>query len=83
MKEKKETDGDFTNHIYTQKNAKVDDMDAVNITVLHRHTSGEDISAPSLQMLRFVNKEDHITDRFDNIEDATLEFAASDFQYQR
>lgn len=78
---KTEEDGEFNKHTFTQENVKVDDIDGKNVTVLRHHKTGDDISAPSLQMLRFVNKEDRITDRFDNIEDATLEFAASDFQY--
>ena len=78
---KTEEDGEFNKHTFTQETVKVDDIDGKNVTVLRHHKTGDDISAPSLQMLRFVNKEDRITDRFDNIEDATLEFAASDFQY--
>lgn len=76
-----EADGDFTKYTFTFDHVNVDNVKGRNLTVLRYHTTGEDISAPSLQMLRFVNKEDRITDRFDNIGDATLEFAASDFQY--
>ncbi len=81
-----ETNGDFIDHTFTQENIKVDDMNGKNITMLHHKSSGDDMTAPSIQMLRFVqlpesgdNDNRLISDRITG--NGALEFVAGDMQY--
>ena len=74
-------DGDFKTHTFTQENIKVDDMAGKNVTVVRHKAKGDDITAPSIQMLRFITSDGQITDRIDDAGSGMLEFVAGDMQY--
>lgn len=80
-KEEHKQEGAFMKHTYTADNIQVDDLRGKNITQLLCQTSGEDITAPAIQMLRFVNGKQQVTDRFGTPADGTLQFSAGDFIY--
>lgn len=81
--EKKE--GEFVDYTFTLDNVKVDNISGRNVTVLHHKTSGTDITAPTIQMLRIVRPSDAesshgvISDRLKD--SGILEFVAADMQY--
>lgn len=88
-----QSSGDFIDETFTQENVKVDSLDGKNVTVVHRWAKGDDITAPSIQMLRFVSRQaaadndeetpnlsQVITDRL-NARDGWLELVAGDMQY--
>lgn len=90
---KKALDGDYTTYTYNMENASVAGMPARNETILRYLTNGEDYSAPTIQMLRFVNdptpsgmaspaavRREEITDR-GNSHSLVLEFSAGDLAY--
>lgn len=90
---KKALDGNYTTYTYKMENASVDGMPAHNETILRYLTNGEDYSAPTIQMLRFVNcplpsgmaapaavRCEEITDR-GNSNSLVLEFTAGDLAY--
>ena len=58
--------------------AMVDGKVGVNHTVIYCDASAEDREAPTLTMLNFRDREDNVTDRFDNPDDCILEFSAAD-----
>lgn len=83
-----QADGEFIDETFVQENVKVDEMEGKNVTIVHRLKSGSDITAPSVQMLRFVaapsqagsTSDGVITDRL-TAADGSLEFVAGDMQY--
>ncbi len=58
--------------------AMVDEREGLNHTVIRCDASAEDHEAPTLTMLNFRNREDVVTDRFDNPDDCIMEFSAAD-----
>ncbi len=90
-----QANGAFIDETFTQENVKVDEITGKNVTVVHRLASGSDYTAPSIQMLRFVQKNAEtspvatmapvssggvITDRV-SAAGGSLEFVAGDMQY--
>lgn len=67
--------------VYTNNNIMVDDMKGKNVTHIHNDWTLEDYTAPTLQMLWFKNNQGQITDRFETVDEAILEFAGGDFAY--
>lgn len=73
--------GEFTDFTFKQENVMVDEVSGQNLTVLHCKNKGADITAPSIQMLRFVDNKGKISDRVDDAQEGMLEFVAGDLQY--
>ncbi len=73
--------GDVVHHVITNSNVQVDNVAGYNITTLDYNTSRSDFVPPVLQMLRFVDTEGAITDRFNSGGDGYIELAAGDFDH--
>lgn len=73
-------EGSVLKGIITNPNVTVDGFDGSNTTIFTLNTKNSDLYPPVLQALRFVNNEGVITNRFENINDITLQFAAADFK---
>lgn len=89
VEKSQQSNGDFIDETFTQENVKVDSLKGKNLTVVHRLAKGEDITAPSVQMLRFVSRQADaasdadaqiITDRV-TATGGWLEMVAGDMQY--
>lgn len=65
--------------VFNDKNVGVDGLEGKNVTEIGYEKDGEDVWAPTLQMLHFQDSEGFITDRFETAKDGTLEFAGGDF----
>lgn len=81
LQQKKEENGDLVHHVITNSNVQVDNLAGYNRTELDYNTSRSDFVPPLLQMLRFVDTEGSITDRFTSGADGYIEFAAGDFKH--
>jgi len=76
------TDGTATcEYIITNTNIDVDGLSGHNTTTIYFDQSQDDRTPPSLEMLHFRSC-DGVTDRFAHAADGTMEFYASDFNYQ-
>lgn len=64
---------------FENDNCLVDGMETLNTTVVTVDTRTGDLEPPTLTYLSFRDKEDKMTDRFENGEDGVLEFTAVDF----
>ncbi|MBQ0115677.1 MAG: hypothetical protein KBT10_07390 [Bacteroidales bacterium] len=73
-------DGVITAHLVNE-NMMVDGLQGSNITDIYCDQHNEDWTAPTLQMLQFMDANGNITDRFDSAEGGTVEFAGGDFNY--
>ena len=75
-------DGVITAHFETT-NAVVDGLQGKNTTDVYYDQRKQDWTAPTLQMLRFVDTDGKIIDRFETADAGTLEFAGGDFNYNK
>ncbi|MBR1727865.1 MAG: hypothetical protein IJ724_14715 [Muribaculaceae bacterium] len=77
------TDGTGTcEYTVTNTNIDVDGIPGQNSTTVYFDQDLEDMTPPSLEMLHFKNSDGGVTDRFATADEGTMEFYASDFQYQ-
>lgn len=81
LQQNRDVQGDVVHHVIKNTNVQVDNLAGYNITTLDYNTSRSDFTPPILQMLRFVNAEGEITDRFDSGTGGYVEFAAGDFDH--
>jgi hypothetical protein len=62
-------------------NISVDGVSGENYMIVAYDENNEDLCAPTLQMLHFVNNDGTITTHFANADEGTLEFAGGDFNW--
>lgn len=65
--------------VLKDENVSVDGIAGKNVTEFSYEMSGEDVWAPTLQMLHFKDAEGNVNDRFVNASEGTIEFAGGDF----
>ena len=65
----------------TYTNVEVDGLPGHNTTTVYFDQNQEDMTPPAVEMLHF-RSEEGVTDRFATAADGTMEFYASDFNYQ-
>lgn len=65
--------------VLVDDNVTVDGIPGRNITEFSYEMTGDDVWAPTLQMLHFKDDEGYVNDRFVNASDGTIEFAGGDF----
>ena len=76
------TDGTATcEYTVNNTNIDVDGLSGHNTTTIYFDQNQEDMTPPSLEMLRFKNGESGVTDRFATAADGKIEIYASDFDY--
>ncbi len=66
---------------FRNDNIKVDGLQGKNVTEVSYDERNEDVTAPTLQMLIFKDKDGKVTDRFDNAADGNMYFSGGDFQW--
>lgn len=65
--------------ILTDNNVSVDGIPGKNVTEFGYDKIGDDVWAPTLQMLHFKDADGYVNDRFVNATDGVIEFAGGDF----
>ncbi len=66
---------------FRNDNIIVDGLQGKNVTEVSYDERNEDVTAPTLQMLIFKDKDGKVIDRFDNAADGTMYFSGGDFQW--
>lgn len=66
---------------FRNDNIMVDGLQGKNVTEVSYDERNEDVTAPTLQMLIFKDKDGKVIDRFDNAADGTMYFSGGDFQW--
>lgn len=67
--------------LFTNTNVVIDDIPGKNVAEVSFDMSKADHVPPTLQIVRFKDKDDNITDRYSKAEDGVIEFYAGDFTF--
>ncbi|MBD5355473.1 MAG: T9SS type A sorting domain-containing protein [Bacteroides sp.] len=68
--------------VFTDTNVAIDGIPGKNVTRIGFDLSRSDWQPPTLQIVRFVDKEDNFTDRYATGEDGVIEFYGGDFNFE-